>query len=249
MPLRRRGSTPDRPAAETCSSLSCLLADRLAGTPCAEMLNGREILQLVRNFSTSVRPVSRPQKVLVEPRLGRPRLRRPAIAPAHQGRQGHQDRLRPPSRLQAEQGSTVPHQIELDVAPAAVELKVALPLAVGRVLPVPQDRQVGRQEAVADTALESEAAVESPFLEVVEEDAADPPGLAAMAEEEVLVAPLLVARVDLRTEGLAGGAGGAMEVDGVLLEAVVGGEIEAAAEPPDRSRSLLLGKKEPHVHV
>src|SRR5205823_12479355 len=122
--------------------------------------------------------------------------------------------------LQAEQGPAVPHQIELDVAPAAIELKVALALAIGYVLPPPQDRQVGRQEVVADAALEREAALESPLVEVVEEEASDPPGLAAMAEEEIFVAPPFVPRIDLRAEELAGRAGGAMEVDGILFEPI-----------------------------
>ena len=41
-----------------------------------------------------------------------------------------------------------------------------------------------------------------------------------------------------------------MEVRGVFLEAVVGRQVHAAAEPPDRLlRRVLLGDEEAHVHV
>jgi hypothetical protein len=81
---------------------------------------------------------------------------------------------------------------------------------------------------VAHAPEEGEAALEAPLVEIVEENPADAARLVAMAEEEVFVAPLLEPRIDLRAEGLADLAGGAVEVDRVLLEAIIGGEVEAA---------------------
>ena len=58
------------------------------------------------------------------------RLGLPVVAPLHERRQRHQDRFGAPARLQAEERAAVAHQVELDVAAAAVGLEVALALAV-----------------------------------------------------------------------------------------------------------------------
>ena len=70
-----------------------------------------------------------------------------------------------------------------------------------------------------------------------------------MPEEEVVIAPLLVARVDLRAESCQGILAGPVEMPGIFLEAVVGRQVHAAAEPPDRFLARLLGDEEAHVHV
>jgi hypothetical protein len=108
---------------------------------------------------------------------------------------------------------------------------------------------------LGDAAHEGEAALEAPGVEVVEEEPADAAGLVAVLEVEVVVAPALepgvqgVGVLAVVAEALAGGAGGAVPVDHVLIEAVVGREVEAAAEPPDRRLAGLLGDEEAHVHV
>src|SRR6185295_1222641 len=73
-------------------------------------------------------PGSRPQE-LRELRLGAARLRREAVLPARERRQRHQDGLDAAARLQAEQRSAVVEQVELDVAPAPVQLELPLALA------------------------------------------------------------------------------------------------------------------------
>src|SRR5690606_11652505 len=57
------------------------------------------------------------------------------------------------------------------------------------------------------------------------------------------------AGVGAGAERRAGLAGGAVPVHTVLFEAVVGREVEAAAEPPDRRRALRARDEEAHVHV
>src|SRR5690606_16162879 len=78
------------------------------------------------------RPIARLQEVLQEPRLRAALLRPPVVVPAHERRQGHQDRLGPAARLEAEERAPVVDQVELDVAPAPVELPAPLALAVRR---------------------------------------------------------------------------------------------------------------------
>src|SRR5262245_60277539 len=127
----------------------------------------------MKRWLSTRRPVARAEEHLVEPRLRGAGLRAPAVAPAHQRRQRHEDRLRPSARLDAEEGAAVVEQVELDIAPAPVELEVALALAVGGLPAAAQDRQVGGEEGVAHGAGEGERAREPPLAEVVEEEAAD----------------------------------------------------------------------------
>ncbi|MNG18141.1 hypothetical protein D3C77_691850 [compost metagenome] len=70
-----------------------------------------------------------------------------------------------------------------------------------------------------------------------------------MLEVEVTVAPGLVAWIDIRTERRTGALGDLVPVQTVFFVAVVGGQVEAAAEPPDRFFTFFLGDKEPHVGV
>src|SRR5574337_2653 len=62
------------------------------------------------------------------------------------------------------------------------------------------DRQVGVEVAVADRLQEREAGFEVPRVQVVEEQPADPAGLVAVFEMEILVAPLLVFRIHVAAE-------------------------------------------------
>ena len=107
------------------------------------------------------------------------------------------------------------------------------------------DRQVRRQEMIADAALIGEAALEAPFVQVIEEQPADAARLVAMFEKEIAIAPFLVLRYTsvaerLRTRLLRR----AVPVQNVFVERIVGREIEAAAEPPrDRRRSRVAQKK------
>ena len=76
-----------------------------------------------------------------------------------------------------------------------------------------------------------------------------------MLDVEILVAPALEAGIDLGAEGRAGLGGRAVPVARVLLEAVIGGEIESAAEPEDGLRPIMihmvfrLGQEEPDIGV
>src|SRR5262249_1342682 len=108
----------------------------------------------------------------------------------HRGER-HQDRLRAPARLQAEQRPAIIDEIEFDVATAAVRLEIPLALSVGEAHAALRHGQVGREEMIADALRQPEAALEAPVAEVVEEYAADAARLAAVLEVEVVVAPAL----------------------------------------------------------
>src|SRR5690606_4353219 len=121
-------------------------------------------------------------------------------------------------RLQPEQGAAVVDQVELDVAAAPIGLEVALPLAVGGVAVPLDDRRVGLEEGVADRARHRVRGVETRLVQVVEEHAAHAAGLAPMPKVEVLVAPLLEARMPVRAEGLERLLADTVKADHVLLE-------------------------------
>src|SRR5579864_4301900 len=198
-----------------------------------------------------LQPVARVQELSLEALLGGAGLGMPADLPADQGRERHQDRLGAASGLQAEEGAAVVEEVELDVTAAAIELELALAVAEGGVAAALDDRQVRGQVGVADPAEEVEAAREAPLRQVVEEEAPDAAGLPAVAQIEIVVAPALEARVDLGAEGLAGLPRLLVPGAGVLDEGVIGREVEAAAEPPDRvvSRPGLVRREEADVHV
>src|SRR5262249_43548090 len=133
-----------------------------------------------------------------ELRFGRARFGLPFVAPLHDRRQRHEDRLRAAARLQPEERAAVPYEVELDVAPAAVRLEVALALAVFAIAALLDDRNVRRKERVAHGAHHREALREIQLAEVVEERAADAARLVAVLEEEIFVARLLETLVQSR---------------------------------------------------
>src|SRR5690606_2483456 len=143
-------------------------------------------------------PVALDQE-LGQSRFGRARLGVPVVAPARERRHRAQDRLGASAGLQAEQRAAVVDQVELDVAPAAPGLEVALALAVRFVAVAFDDRRIRVEEGIPDRARERERPLEARLVQVVEEDAADAARLVAVLQEEVVVAPLLEARVDRKS--------------------------------------------------
>jgi hypothetical protein len=160
------------------------------------------------------------------------RLGLPVVAPLHDRRHAHQDALGAAAAVQAEVRAAVPHEVELDVAAAPVGLEVALALAVGRGAAALHDGQVGGQEGVAHGAHQREAALEAAVGEVVEEDAADAARLVARCLRKKYSSHQGLKRGYSRCRsGASASAAGAVEVLRVFLEAVVGREVHAAAEP------------------
>jgi hypothetical protein len=160
---------------------------------------------------------------LAQRRLGAAFFRLVIIFPAHQRRHRHQNRLRAPAGLQAEQRAAIPHQIELHVAAAAIELKLALALAVRRGFTAFDDGQIGVSIAVPDRLHKGEAVVKIRGVQVVKEQTADAALLVAVLEIEVVIAPFFIARIDFFAERQTQIAGGTMPVDGILFKAVVRG--------------------------
>ncbi len=188
------------------------------------------------------------RKSLYRRASARARLRLPVVAPGGERRHRHQDALGPAARLQAEMRAAVPDQVELDIAAAPVGLERALRLAVRHRLAPLHDRQVGRQERIADRTRHRERGLDVGFADVVEEHAADAARLLAMLQEEVLVAPGLVARVALGAERREDIAVDDVEVARVLLEAVVRRQVHAAAEP-DHRLGIARRRDRDHAHV
>lgn len=107
-----------------------------------------------------------------------------------------------------------------------------------------EDRDVRRHERVADSLEERENLLLGPgtlrvrveplvwlVREVVEEDAADAACLATVGDEEVLVAPLLERRVDVRAVRVACVLDRLVEVDRVFFVQVRLREVRPATEP------------------
>ena len=101
----------------------------------------------------------------------------------------------------------------------------------------------------ADAPGQREAGCEIGLVQVVEKDAADAARLRPVLDIEIVVAPPLVAGIPFGAERGQRRAAGAVEMPRVLGERVIGRQVHAAAEPPDRSGASLLRHEEAHVHV
>ena len=84
---------------------------------------------------------------------------------------------------------------------------------------------------------------------VVEEESSDAAAFVPVGEMEVGVTGCLALRVQALAEGRAGGLCDPVPVEGVFVEAVVGGEVEAAAEPPDGLYPRFAREEEAEVRV
>src|ERR1017187_9709041 len=133
-------------------------------------------------------PVARPEEILGQAGLGAAGFGLPIIVPADEWGQAHENRRGPPGALQAEKRAAVPDQVEFGVAAAAAELEMPFAFPVRRGLASCHYGQIGRQESVADASGHGETALEAQFVEIIEEQAADAAGLAAVPEVEVFVA-------------------------------------------------------------
>src|ERR671918_2443546 len=102
----------------------------------------------------------------------------PSSRPRDQWRQGHQDRLGIAAGLEPELGSAIVQQVELDVAPAPLQLVGPLGGAPWPVEVARDQTRIDVEERFADRAHEREVALEI-VLEIVEEDPADPTVLVA----------------------------------------------------------------------
>src|SRR5690606_5308853 len=132
-----------------------------------------------------------------------PRRRRPratpkggGLRPLHLGRQGHQDGLRIAAGLQAEGGAAIIEQVELHIAAAATELVLALLLRPVMVHVAADDLGIDIAKRPADVLGEGEVLFPVAFQPVIE-DAADAARLVAVRQEEILIAPFLVARIKI----------------------------------------------------
>ncbi len=106
-----------------------------------------------------------------------------------------------------------------------------MPLVIGGIFAAAHDGQVGFKKGAAAVLDEGKQLLQVAF-EIVEEDAADAAGLAAVGQEEIVVAPFFEAgMIDRSGMAGAGPLPDAMEVDDVFLEGIKRSQIRAAAEP------------------
>src|ERR1700722_16244784 len=115
--------------------------------------------------------------------------------PARLRRQRHQDGFHISPRFQPESCAAIMQQIELHVTSAAY--KLLRPIFLGpRLVHAPShDLGIDIQKCEADALREGEIGFPVAACQLVEEDAAYSPWLAAVGQEEIFVAPFAVARM------------------------------------------------------
>ena len=186
-----------------------------------------------------------------------------AVLPTCSLRQAHQDTLNARAgRHQAEFGAAVVHEVKLNIAAAAKELPAALLVRALHIRAAAEDGEIRGEECVPGGAHKCEDSVGGPrtvgearvrealvgcVAEVVEEEPADAAGLAAVRDEEVLVAPRLEAWVQRGAVCVARRLERRVEVLRVIGVEVRRGEVRAAAEPPRQHFARLGGVR--HLEV
>merc|ERR1719195_736208 len=108
------------------------------------------------------------------------------------------------------------------------------------VLPPGGQRQVGGDNGAAARAHELETLLLARRVQVVEEDAADATGHAAVLDAEVVIAPRLELAVIFGVVIVTDILQSAVEVNCVLLVKIVRGEVTPATEPPSLVAARLL---------
>jgi len=151
--------------------------------------------------------------------------------------------------LQSEQRAAVEYQIEFDIAAAAVSLKIALSLAIGVILAALQNRHIGIQKSVAQTARHGKSMFEAALGKVIKKYAAHSAWLVTVFEKEITVTPFFEARVQVRPKRIECVLTGGMEVACVVFKAIVRREIHAATEPPNGRFARLHRNKTAHIQM
>ena len=101
-------------------------------------------------------------------------------------------------------GATIPHQVELDVAPPTVQLEFPLTLGIRCVLSTGNNGQVGFQKRVSHRLHQSQVIVGTQLRKIIEKNAPDPTLLRAVLQIEVFIAPGLETWVFISTKGRQG---------------------------------------------
>mmetsp|Transcript_1261 Transcript_1261/g.3862 ORF Transcript_1261/g.3862 Transcript_1261/m.3862 type:complete len:325 (+) Transcript_1261:225-1199(+) len=161
-------------------------------------------------------------------------------------RQRHEDRLNAPARLEAKDGAAIVDEVELDVPAAPHELPLLLLLREGVILVLGHQRKVGGHHRVEALLREGKDGLRVAVVLVVEEDAAEAARLAAVLDREVLVGPLLEARIVLWVVLVADVLVRLVEVRDVLFKEVRWCDVGAAAKPPHAAVRLEVAVVEVH---
>mmetsp|Transcript_10171 Transcript_10171/g.25352 ORF Transcript_10171/g.25352 Transcript_10171/m.25352 type:complete len:426 (+) Transcript_10171:600-1877(+) len=160
------------------------------------------------------------------------------VLPAGGQGHGHEDGLHTAAGLQAEDGAAVIDQVVLHVPPAADLLPLLLSGGEGVVLVLGHNGAVRGRHGGGAVAGEGQDLLLALVVEALVEDAAHAAHLAAVLDEEVLVAGGLHLGVVGGVVLVAHRLVRAVEVLQVLGHQVGGGDVGAAAEPPLAGQAL-----------
>src|SRR5690625_883569 len=183
-----------------------------------------------RGLSTRMRGSARYLLALLEIRYHRPARSR--SRPGGKRGQAHQHRVRIMAGLQPESRATIPDEVEFGIAPALHQLMRAVFLGPALVHAPARDRQERIQKGTPDIAGEVEITRPIQRAEIIIEDAADAPGLLAVADHEIIIRPFLEARIIARIVSVAGIPQLLVKEGGVLFDLDHRVQIGAAPEPP-----------------
>ena len=141
------------------------------------------------------------------------------------------------------------HEVEFDIATAAIELKCSLGLGVWQGFALRDDGLIGWQKVVADGLHECKCLVKVTLIIVVKEDAADATCFISVWQIEVVVTIVLERCIQVRAKWDARLLCSLVPVNCVFFVAIVRGQVKSATKPPDRVTIFGLCVEETHIHV
>src|SRR3546814_6792491 len=99
--------------------------------------------------------------------------------------------------------------------------------------------------SITDAAHESEAALETKMVEIIEKQTADTARLVTVLDKEVVIAPLLEPRINLFTKRRTGIPGGAVPIDHILFKKIGRAHVCTPVTNAHLVCRLLLENKQP----
>ena len=146
--------------------------------------------------------------------------------------------------------TTVPDQVEFDIAATPIQLKLAFALAVRGVLALFNNRQIRFDQRVGHALHHGKTLLGAKFLKIVKKHATDAALLMAMLEVKVFVAPLFKTWVFVSAKRLQRIFAGLVKMHGIFVKSIIRCQIKATAKPAHCSRAVGgHGGQYAHVHM
>ena len=147
--------------------------------------------------------------------------------------------------------AAVPHQVELNIAPAPIELEFALFFTVNHVHAATRNRHVGGKKSVGHALHHGKAALRTQFLKIIKKYATNAALLLAVFQKKVVITPSFETWVLVFSERGQRVVTSLMKVHRIFLKSVIRRQVHSTAKPAHRCAAIKRGGDDHadiHVH-